>query len=565
MEISFTIPTYRQVDLVETCLKSLREYHPENEVTVVDDGSDIAVQQGLLDICKKYNAKVLTSFWNNGFGHSCNRGIDSSNADVVVLVNNDITFTSNITEEIKRSFEKDPLIGILGFLLFYPDGRIQHGGHFRYKRTNTFGHFDHGSLPNRAKDAYHGRYSIGVTGALMAVNKSMTNKIGAFKSGYGLAYEDVEICLRTWQAGWKVYYTANVNAIHHEGYTRGINKRIKKELGYWDQEVQSKLQFEKDLAVLDLDNIQAKVSLSNGTSELSNLPKKVIGINRRGAMGDCIMTTGIIEALKRRNPSSEILVSTLCKYAYENNPNVNKIYKNKELMSKRCDMFYDLDMIYEITPIKPVWVSYADHVFGKNDYNIHEIIPRLYDGQDDRINMLCKIKNNNIPLGDKYIVIHPAKSWSSRTISKEIWDQVIDYLLTKGYNILNIGQGADIVPTIKENVYNLGSQLTLHEIRELIKNAEMFITVDSGILHIAQTTNTNIIGIFSVARPSNRIFRPEKTIAIEPNTECKYCLEQVKPPVTFIACKHRDDRCIKSITAQNIIEGINKLKGEEHV
>lgn len=564
MKITFVVPTYGQTALVATCLTSLRQYHTENEIIVVDDGSIKEIQDALAPICKKHKAKLLTSFWNNGFGHTCNRGLDSSDADIVILINNDVVLTSNITTELESIFEKDTKIGIVGSLLYYPDGKIQHGGHVRIGKY-TFGHYDHGKTANMAKEAYFSKYNIGVTGALMALRKSMINKIGGFKVGYKLAYEDTEICLRAWHNDYRVYYTSNINAIHYEGYTRGVSKKQKKELGFLDQEQESEKQFHKDLVMYDLEKFENKIANLNGLITDIKKPKTKIGIHRNGAMGDCILTTGIIELLKIRNPHSEIYVSSAMQYPYRNNPNIHEIVNKPGLIAKKCDIFYNLDMVYEITPDIHVLNAYANHVFGKNNYNNNQILPKLYNAVCDRMDLLCKIKNSFIPLGGKCVVIHPTSSWMSRTINKKTWDHVIDWLLEQNYIVINIGQHGDITPTIKKNVYDLKNKLTLPEIRELIKLSKLFVGIDSGLLHIAQTTETPIVGIFSVARPEYRVFRKYNFASVEPNSECKYCLEKIKPPVTYIECAKKTNECINSISSDDIIKAIIKLKGEAHV
>lgn len=558
MKIDFVIPSYKNTSLLQQCLESLKKYHPVNNIIIVDDGSEESVQQKTKEIAEKYNAKVLLSKFNCGFSATVNRGLDSSDADIIVLTNSDIIFTQNIAGEVESRFTDDPKLGVMGFLLYMPDNRIQHGGIKRLKNgTNySFGHYDHYSLTG--KESMKSKYILGVTGALMCVRKEMINEIGVFNSKYFLAFEDVEMNLRAWHCGWKVYYSSNTTAIHLEGYTRGNTPQKKKELGTLEAEQKSLLQFQKDILRYDINKIEQIIDEANGVQTKKEYKK--IGVKRTGALGDCIVATGIIEKLKNDNPASEIFVCTKQPFAFSNNHNIVKIFENNELMD--CDIVYDLDLVYESRPDTKRWIAYADSVFGEGEYIEAEILPKLYSKQVDRIDLLNKIKSNKLFVGNNFVVIHPnANSWESRKLSKEVWDEVIDILILKGYKVISVGKNGDLKLREREMFFDMIDKFELGEIRELIKNAKMFIGLDSGIMHIALSTNTKVIGIFSVADPKNVIYRKHNSVAVEPESECKYCLTyKVKPPVTFLKCQQGNNECINSITSGKIIEAVEKLE-----
>lgn len=556
MKVGFCIPTYNQTKLVDECLTSLREYYPDNNVIVTDDGSRLEIENELKVICKKHNAKLLASYWNNGFGANANRGIEYLQDDIIMLVNNDITFTCDVALEAVKVMQKDSKIGIVGFLLYYPNGRIQHGGHKRFPGYLGFAHSDHGSPSDKAEEAYKSRYIEGVTGALVALRKEMINKIGIFKTGYGLAYEDVELSLRAWTTDWRIYYTSKVSAVHHEGHTRGTNPEQKKALNCWKQEERSTKQFISDLDTYDMDLITQKVAVCN--KEINYRKKKIIGINRKGALGDCIMATGVVEKIKKDNPNSEVIVSTVCPYPFMDNPNIDRVYDSPNILTKQADEFYDLDMAYEENINIPIWKAYANKIFGLNNYDDKDILPVLYNKEKDSSNLLNKLKINKCNLSNNFVVIHPTVSWPSRTWSKDNWEKVVKFLLASGYKVVYVGAGNDLDLPLYENVYNLKNKLELSEIRILINISKMFIGVDSGLMHIALTTKAPVIGLFTISDPINVIHRPEKSIAIVPHVDCKFCRNKMSKAVTFIDCKNNLE-CIKSIKPNTVIRGIKTI------
>ncbi len=63
--------------------------------------------------------------------------------------------------------------------------------------------------------------ALAVTGACMYVRREAIERIGAFDERYAMAYEDVDWCLRAWQAGLRVLYFPSAQLVHHESVTRG--------------------------------------------------------------------------------------------------------------------------------------------------------------------------------------------------------------------------------------------------------------------------------------------------------------------------------------------------------
>jgi len=86
--VAAVIPTWNRRDLLATLLRSLAEQtRPFSEVIVVDNGSE----DDSADLAAGAGAKVLKMGSNLGFAAAVNRGIESTGAEWVAILNNDVT------------------------------------------------------------------------------------------------------------------------------------------------------------------------------------------------------------------------------------------------------------------------------------------------------------------------------------------------------------------------------------------------------------------------------------------------------------------------------------------
>ena len=177
---------------------------------------------------------------NVGFAANANRGLRAADPALdVVLLNADIVARERWLESLQyRAYAGDD-VGIVGGKLLYPDGRIQHAGVQRNLGAPVW--FDHRF---RFKPADHGPANItvpvlAVTGACMYVKReSCSTAVGLLDERYPMAYEDVDWCLRAWEAGYRVLYFPPATLDHHESVTRGkeLGEREKaSQVAFWER------------------------------------------------------------------------------------------------------------------------------------------------------------------------------------------------------------------------------------------------------------------------------------------------------------------------------------------
>jgi hypothetical protein len=98
-------------------------------------------------------------------------------------------------------------IAVVGHLLRYPDGRIQHGGTHRVPGAIGFPHLDSTRITEPSE-------MEAVTAASMLVRKDAFNAVGGFDESYFMYLEDTDLCLKLRTAGYMVYYTPYAQGVH---------------------------------------------------------------------------------------------------------------------------------------------------------------------------------------------------------------------------------------------------------------------------------------------------------------------------------------------------------------
>lgn len=120
-----------------------------------------------------------------------------------------------------------------------------------------------------------------------------------------------------------------------------------------------------------------------------------------------------------------------------------------------------------------------------------------------------------IYLQSEYVVVHPAQTWDSRTWEKEKWQELIDLLNDAGINVVAVGkdsgeysehisQDKPAWPLNIKNGIDLTNKTSLSQTWHILNESRCVITMDSGVLHLAGTTDSHIIQLGSSINPRFR-------------------------------------------------------------
>ncbi len=223
--ISIIIPIRDKVDLLKTCLGSLKSStYPNIEIIVVDNGSREPETVRYLE--SQTHIRVLRFDIPFNYSRLNNWASREARGDYLVFLNNDIEVVTASWLEGMLQHAQRASVGVVGAKLLYPDGRIQHAGvvlgiggvagHV-YKRRDgmSTGYFD-GLLDIR-------NYSA-VTAACMMVRRAVFEEVGGFDDeNLPVAFNDVDLCLRILDHGYLCVLDPHVVLYHHESVSRGGN------------------------------------------------------------------------------------------------------------------------------------------------------------------------------------------------------------------------------------------------------------------------------------------------------------------------------------------------------
>ena len=112
---------------------------------------------------------------------------------------------------------------------------------------------------------------------------------------------------------------------------------------------------------------------------------------------------------------------------------------------------------------------------------------------------------NKLP--EKYVLIHPVQNWPSRTWDAVKWMELTKRLNDQNISVVSIGKDSSEVGffNVKKPIFNfeiknginLMNKTTLSQTWHLINKSSCFVTMDSGLLHLAGTTDSNILQLGS--------------------------------------------------------------------
>ena len=226
--LSVVIVTYHVPHLLRRCLDAVAQADApfEIEVIVVDAGTD-----GTGADLRRTDPGigVIDAPENPGFGAACNLGVRRASGRYVLFLNPDTEVPRDGLVRAIEALEADPGVGVVGPKLVRADGSLDLSARRSFPTpSNALYHFL--KLPrlvptSRRFGAYNLTYIDpdvesdvdAVAGSFMLVRREALEASGLFDETYWMYGEDLDLCLRMRQAGWRARYVPSVVVTHLKG------------------------------------------------------------------------------------------------------------------------------------------------------------------------------------------------------------------------------------------------------------------------------------------------------------------------------------------------------------
>ena len=226
--VSVIIVSWNGKKYVRECLETMLSVCRETnlEVIVVDNASSDGTPE--MVEAEFPTVKLIRAGGNLGFSKANNIGIRESTGEYVCLVNSDVKFTENCFEPMVRFLKEHADVGILGPKMLAADGRVARstmrfptvanifgralGLDRVFKRSKMFHSymmtdFDHSAT--RDVDILNGWFWM--------VPRAALDKVGLLDERFFIYAEDMDWCYRFHQAGKRVVFFAETEAVHYGG------------------------------------------------------------------------------------------------------------------------------------------------------------------------------------------------------------------------------------------------------------------------------------------------------------------------------------------------------------
>jgi len=333
---------------------------------------------------------------------------------------------------------------------------------------------------------------------------------------------------------------------------------------------------------------------------------------RLSAIGDVLLTTPLVRILKKKFPQAEIdfLVKKSYRTLLSTNKNINMIWSlspedgfyemirlSRKLREKRYDCVIDLQV--NLRSIFFCFFSGAKRRiihrpqrfkrfllvhFRKNIYKEIEPVPLRFLNsvfslglKDDGLGLELKVDERarqSIPLllqkaknGGKrrIIVLAPGAGRATKRWFPERFAEVGSYFGKNRNQIVLVGGQKDlevcrkVAQEMDPAPLNFAGKLSLQQTAAVLKESDILITNDTGIMHIAAALEVKVVAIFG---PTTRHFgfMPFRTssIVVEASVPCRPCSYHGTDK-----CPHNHFKCMKDIRSIDVIQAAEELLRRE--
>ncbi len=245
MKLSIIIVNYNTYALTKQTIEAVivQEVSFKYEIILVDnastDGSIQKLQEDFEELIADEKLRIFRNGKNLGFAKANNQGMRAAKGIYILLLNSDTVVGPNCLEKCVTHIESDNKIGALGCKVILPDGKLDHACKRGYPTPLASLYYflkldKKDPIKYGQYDALHlGEDEVGevdaLMGAFMLMPKAILDKVGLLDEDFFMYGEDIDLCFRIKESGFRILYYPEVYITHYKG---GSSKKRKTKVIY---------------------------------------------------------------------------------------------------------------------------------------------------------------------------------------------------------------------------------------------------------------------------------------------------------------------------------------------
>ena len=297
-------------------------------------------------------------------------------------------------------------------------------------------------------------------------------------------------------------------------------------------------------------------------------------------LGDSVMATPAIENLIKHYETSEITLigSKLSLEVLKNHPKVvNSHIIDKKIINlyklikgfDEFDVFISFRSSLRSKLIKFFISAKKKFQFDKNKYFKEHQVEKYNNFINDSFNiksiankLKLQVNSKKKTNKTKLLGINPgasygsSKRWYPKSFAEvgiELSSQ-FDIIIFGGDSEKEIAQDIEyyLVEEGVKNYKNLSSKTSINDLMSLISKLDLFITGDSGPMHIAAAFQIPTVAIFGPTNENETSqWMNEKSVIVKKNLECQPCMKR--------SCPLHHHNCMKLIDSNDVLKATKEL------
>lgn len=327
--------------------------------------------------------------------------------------------------------------------------------------------------------------------------------------------------------------------------------------------------------------------------------RKKIFVTKQGGIGDVILATPILSELKKQYPDSYITLMIFSN-AYDIVKGllfIDEIFiynKKKDGFLKLWNKMrgYDIAIYLDLSycpalagalariPIRIgvshkrgfwltkeiPWQSYMDHTYEPYvmgdivnaglDLNIsHEALNRLYIAsatEFDKKDLAKKLNDSGVKMGDRYVVSSPITAFYLKNWPLDNWNELFKKIY-HNYGLKNVIFGKEKLDYQwdEKAVIDLCGMLSLRQLGELVRNADLLVNSCSMPIHLSAATGTPCVVLYGYTDPCRWA----------PRMHCKIVKSDLpcSPCDGYHGSKCTDPLCMKRLSVEEVYKSCQEI------